>query len=212
MPRALASRYLAIQGLQQIALRFRAGLKRPQLHIVLVRGLGLLLELVEGDELRGDARVGKLGVVLERAREDSASYLICWSRSPICARNSLMRGWLPRIEEDCSASWARKVTRCSDSRRINSELSTSEEFHRLAGLEHVADEPGFGFRVGFLCARGSKLRIEIAELLHRESWCCSGRPLGLSARGTPRPSLRRRRPSCAGSRFRRTATGRTLRA
>ena len=42
-------------------------------------------------------------------------------------------------------------------------------FDRLAGLEHVADEPGFGFRVGFLCARGSKLRIEIAELLHRKS-------------------------------------------
>ena len=52
------------------ALRFGVALERPQLHIVLVRGLGLLLELVEGDELRGDARVGKLGVVLKRARED----------------------------------------------------------------------------------------------------------------------------------------------
>ena len=37
-----------------------------------------------------------------------------------------MRGWLSSSVDDCSASCARSVTRCSDSRRVSSELSTSE--------------------------------------------------------------------------------------
>ena len=44
----------------------------------------------------------------------------------------------------------------------------SEEFDRLAGLEHVANELGLGLGVGFLRARGGKLGVEVAELLHRE--------------------------------------------
>src|SRR4029078_13164439 len=38
-----------------------------------------------------------------------------------------MRGCCGKSVEDCSASCARNVTRCSDSRRISSELATSEE-------------------------------------------------------------------------------------
>ena len=44
----------------------------------------------------------------------------------------------------------------------------SEEFDRLAGLEHVADQLGLGLGVGFLGARGRELRVEVAELLHRQ--------------------------------------------
>ena len=57
----------------------------------------------------------------------SASPRICRSRSAICARNSLMRGWLSSSVENCSASCARSVTRCSLSRRISSELMTSPD-------------------------------------------------------------------------------------
>ena len=33
-------------------------------------------------------------------------------------------------------------------------------FERLTGIEHFADQLGFGFRVGLLRARGGELRIE----------------------------------------------------
>ena len=62
----------------------------------------------------------------ERASR-SASSRIWRSRSPICAFSSLMRGWLSSSVDDCSASCACNVTRCSFSRRISSELTMSED-------------------------------------------------------------------------------------
>ena len=88
----------------------------------------LLLELVEAARQLLDARAGDASRRSPAsARAAAASSRIWRSRSAICAFSSLMRGWSSSSVEDCSASCARSVTRCSLSRRISSELITSED-------------------------------------------------------------------------------------
>ena len=103
----------------------------------------------------------------ERASR-SASPRIWRSRSAICARNSLMRGCWSSSVEDCSASCARSVTRCSDSRRISSELTISEYSIGPARFQRLADQPRLRFGVGLLRARRAELGVEFAELLVRQ--------------------------------------------
>ena len=79
-----------------------------------------------------------------------------------------MRGWLSSSEDDCSASCARNVTRCSDKPADQLGIDDVGGFDRLAGLEHVADELGLGLGVGLLRARGGELGVEVAELLRRQ--------------------------------------------
>ena len=67
LSRAVASRYLAKVGFEQIALRLGIALERAQLHVLLVARGGLALELVEAGAERIDLGACELGVVLERA-------------------------------------------------------------------------------------------------------------------------------------------------
>ena len=67
LSRAVASRYFARYGFQQVTLRLGLALERAQLDILPVGGRRLLLELVEAALQRFHPRACDLGVVLERA-------------------------------------------------------------------------------------------------------------------------------------------------
>ncbi len=79
-----------------------------------------------------------------------------------------MRGWPSSSEEDCSASCARSVTRCSDNRRMSSELRMSEDSigSPERSMSRMSLRPRLG--VGFLRAGGGDLRRDVAELLGRQ--------------------------------------------
>ena len=44
----------------------------------------------------------------------------------------------------------------------------SEDFDRLAGLQHAADQRGLGLGIGLLCARSRQLRGHVTKLLRRK--------------------------------------------
>ncbi len=112
-------------GLEEIALCFRLALERAVLDVLLALVEALLLD-ESRLALSASTRAVEMRASFSRERMIfSASARIWRSRSAICALSSLMRGCPSRSVEDCSASWARNVTRCSDSRRISSEFITS---------------------------------------------------------------------------------------
>ena len=80
-------------GFEQIALRLGLALQRAQLHVLVAGRGGLALELVErrAQSVSSRAPATLASFSSERASR-SPSERICWSRSAICARISLMRG------------------------------------------------------------------------------------------------------------------------
>ncbi len=153
---------------QQIALRFGLPLERAQLHVVLVGGDRLALELVEGHELGGDAGVGELGVVLERARQDLGLFpdllVEVGDLRPQFLDARMVAKQRGGLLGKLRAQRHALLGKPSDQLGIDDVGG----FDRLAGLEHVADELGLGLGVGLLRARGGELGVEVAELLHRQ--------------------------------------------
>ena len=72
LSRALASRYLARYGFQQVALGLGVALERAQLHVLLIARRDELLHRVEACRQRYQSVAGELGVVVELARQPLA--------------------------------------------------------------------------------------------------------------------------------------------
>ena len=155
-------------GLQQIALRFGVALERAQLHVLPVGRCRLVLELIEACGERIDARAGKLGVVLERARDGFR-----------LGSDLIVEVGDLRLQFDDPRMVVEQRRRLLGELRAQGDALLGQPadefgiediggFDRLAGAQHVADHLGLGLGVGLLRARGGELGIDVAERLRRQ--------------------------------------------
>ena len=142
-------------GFEQIALRLGIAFERAQLHVLLVARCRLPLSWSRPALIASTLSLASLASFSSERASRSASPRICRSRSPICARNSLMRGCWSSSVEDCSASCARSVTRCSVSRRISSELTMSENSIGVAGFQGARGSVRAFASASAFCARAA---------------------------------------------------------
>ena len=129
-------------------MRLGVALEGAQLHVLLIAGGGLLLELIEAARQRAHARLGDLGVVLERAHQTlvldphlrfeigdlGAQFLD--AGMAVEQRRGLLRQLRP--QGDALLGQAPHQLR----------IGNVGELDRSAGAQRLANELGLGFGIG----------------------------------------------------------------